>query len=323
MSSADTRISNPAIRFRPLDIATLAYIFIELMIVLTFMVSRPGWFYLFLFYMAAAGIVFLIVIFDLTATGSFWRALRLVYPLFLFLFFRKTMEPQIFLVFDHSFDSHVVALEKMIFGVDPAFALQQYLEVWLNELMSISYISCFLILPVSAAVMLFKKRWGALERLVLASAVVLYVCHLIFIFYPVLGPRFFLSDQYYLPIVGPFFTPLTERLLAGAGLYGAAMPSFPCAVALVAVWILAREVPKTAIPSFVLLSLVCAGSVYGRYHYVSDVFAGLLIGGVILWLTGSWQGKFDIRIADLTSGESSSVLRNAGKESAERPNPLL
>ncbi len=193
----------------------------------------------------------------------------------------------------------------------------------MNELMSIGYISCFLILPVSAAVMLFKKRWEALERLVLASAVVFYVCHVIFVFYPVIGPRFFLSDQYYLPIVGSFFTPLIEFILAGAGLYGAAMPSFLCAVALVAIWILAREVPKTAIPSFVLLCLVCAGSVYGRYHYVSDVFAGLLIGGVILWLTGSWQKKFDVRIADLTSEESSTGLRKANIKSAERSNPPL
>ncbi len=123
--SAETKINNPAIRFRPLDIATLAYISIELMIVLTFMVGRPGWFYLFLFYIAAAGIVYLIVIFDLTAIGPFWRAVRLVYPLFLFLFFRRVVGPQIFLAFDHPFDSHVVALEKMIFGVDPAFALQQ------------------------------------------------------------------------------------------------------------------------------------------------------------------------------------------------------
>lgn len=306
------RINNLTIRFRPLDIATLAYIATELMIILTFMVGRPGWFYLLLFYLAAAGIVILIVMLDLAVSGLFWRALRLVYPLFLFAFFHEAVGPQIFLVFDQPFDAHVVALEKMIFGVDPAFALQRYLEIWLNELMNISYISYYFMLPVSAIILLFKKRWDALERLVLASAATFYVCYLIFIFYPVIGPRFFLSDQYYLPIIGPFFTPLTQRILAGAG-----MPSSHCAVALIALWILAGEVRKTAIPSFILISMLCASTVYGRYHYISDVFAGLVIGAVMLRLAGSWQRKFNARIKELTSRKSLDGSKKGGAVSAE------
>ena len=84
MSSADTKLDNLAIRFRPLDIATLAYIASELLIILIFMVGRPGWSYLLLFYLAAAGIVILIVMFDMAVLGPFWKALRLLYPLFLF-----------------------------------------------------------------------------------------------------------------------------------------------------------------------------------------------------------------------------------------------
>ncbi len=317
MSSAETRINNPAIRFRPLDIATLAFIASELIIILIYMIGRPGWSYLLLFFLAAAGIVVLIGIFDLAVSGPFWKALRLLYPLFLFAFFSEAVGPQIFLVFDHPFDTQVIALEKMIFGVDPAFALQRYMEVWLNEIMSISHISYYLILPLSAVILLFKKRWHALERLVLTSALVLYVCYIIFIFYPVIGPRFFLSDQYYLPIIGPFFTPLMERILAGTGLYGAAMPSSHCAVALAALWILAREVPKTAILSFILISLICASEVYIRYQYISGVFAGLLIGAVVLWAAGSWQRKFDARIKKLTFRESAGASQKTGTVSEE------
>ena len=321
MSSVDMRINNSAIRFRPLDIATLAYIAIEFAIVLIFMVGRPGWAYLLLFYLVAAGIVILIVMFDLTVSGLFWRALRLVYPLFLFPFLYEAVGPQIFLVFDHPFDPHVIALEKMVFGIDPAFALQQYMEIWLNELMNAGYISYYFMLPVSAIILLFKKRWDALERLVLTGAITFYVCYLIFIFYPVIGPRFFLSEHYYLPIIGPFFTPLTQRILAGGGLYGAAMPSSHCAVALVALWILVREVPKTAIPSFILLSLLCAGTVYGRYHYISDVVAGLLMGAVMLRLAGSWQRKFNARTKELTSGKPLDGTKKADAVSAEILNP--
>ena len=321
MSSADTKQNNSGIRFRPLDIATLAYIATELIIILIFMLGKQGWFYFLLFYITAAGIVILIVVFDPTVSGLFWRTLRLIYPLFLFTFFYEAVGGQIFLIFDQPFDGQVVALEKAIFGADPAFTMQRYLEVWLNELMNASYISYYFMLPGTAIILLVKKRWDGLERLIFTSAVVFYVCYLIFIFYPVTGPRFFLSDQYYLPIIGPFFTPLAQRILDGGGLYGAAMPSSHCAVALVSMWILAREVPRAAIPSFVLLLLLCASTVYGRYHYISDVLAGLLVGALLLRLAGSWQRKFKAGINEPASGVSSDNSKKANTRSAAILNP--
>lgn len=323
MSSADTRKNNPAVRFRPLDIATLVYIAAEFIIVLTFMIGRPGWLYLLLFYLAAAGIVILIAMFDLAVSGPFWRALRSVYPLFLLAFFSEAVGRQIFLVFDHPFDAQIVALEKMIFGLDPAFALQRYLEVWLNELMNISYFSYYFLLPASVIILLLRKRWDALERLVLTSAVVFYICYLIYIFYPVLGPQFFLSDQYYLPIIGPFFTPLMQRILEGTGFYGASMPSSHCAVALVALWILAREIPRIAIPSIIVLSLLCAGAVYSRYHYTSDVFAGLLIGAVTLRVANSWQRKFNEGIKESAFEKSTDGSISTDTVFSEMLNPQL
>lgn len=321
MSSADTKTGDPAIRFRPLDIATLAYIATELILLLVFMLGRQGWFYLLLFYLAAAAVVILMVMFDPAVSGLFWRTLRLIYPLFLFTFFNEAVGAQTFLIFDQPFDGQVVALEKAIFGADPAFALQRYLEIWLNELMNAGYISYYFMLPVTAIILLLKKKWDALERLVLTSAVVFYVCFLIFIFYPVIGPQFFLRDQYYLPIIGPFFTPLAQRIHAGSALYGAALPSSHCGVALVSLWILTREVPKTAIPSFVLLSLLCASTVYGRYHYISDVLAGLLIGAVMLRLAASWQRKFNDRIKKLASEKSTDGSTGADTVFAEISNP--
>jgi membrane-associated phospholipid phosphatase len=259
--------------------------------------------------------------FDPTESGLFWKALRLIYPLFFFTFFYEAVGPQVFLIFDRPFDGQIVALEKMIFGADPAFALQRYLEIWLNELMNAGYISYYLMLPVSAIILLLKKRWDGLERLVLTSAVTFYVCYLIFIFYPVTGPRFFLSDQYYLPIIGPFFTPLTEFVLNAGGLFGAAMPSSHCAVALVALWILTREVPKTTIPSFVMLTLLCASTVYGRYHYISDVFAGLLIGAIWLRVADLWQRKFNARTREINAGKPFDGSKKNGGISAPEMNP--
>lgn len=299
MSSGDIKIFSPAARLRPIDIATGLYILLEIILLLVFMTGRPGWQFLLFFYLAALGVVALMVLLNLEAGGPFWKIVRVLYPVFLFTLFYEAVGPQIFMVFDQPFDSSVVRLEKLIFGVDPAFALQPHMEIWLNELMNFGYSSYYLMLPGVVAILLLKRRVRSLERMVLAAAVTFYLCYFIFIFYPVVGPRFHLDDYYYLPFIGPFFTPLTQRILAAGGLYGGAMPSSHCAVALVALWALAREVRKATIPAFLLLTLLCVSTVYGRYHYLTDVVIGLLLGAAVLWISGYWQHRFFSKCDDL------------------------
>jgi membrane-associated phospholipid phosphatase len=324
LSSGDIRTFSSDVRLRPVDMATGLYIIMEIILLLIFMIGRPGWQYLLFFYMAALGVVALMVLLNFEEAAPFWRIIRIIYPLFLFTLFYEAVGPQIFMIFDNPFDSHVVGLEKMIFGVDPAFAIQPHIEVWLNELMSFAYFSYYLMLPGVAIILLVKRRFGSLERMVLAAAVTFYVCYLIFIFYPVVGPRFHLADYYYLPLIGPFFTPLMQRILAAGGLFGGAMPSSHCAVALVALWTLAREVRKAAVPAMLLLALLCVGTIYGRCHYVSDVVAGLLLGTAVLWITKFWQGRFfavqresngDFLVGASVSGQEQPATINTRKDS--------
>lgn len=324
MSSADVKTFSSEVRPRPIDIATATYILMEIILLLIFFTGKQGWQFLLFFYLAALGVVALMVVLNLEAAGPFWRIIRIIYPVLLFTLFYEAVGPQIFMIIRHPLDSHVVGLERMVFGADPAFAVQPYLEVWLNELMSFGYASYYLMLPGVVVILLIKKRYRSLERMVLAGAVTFYICYLIFIFFPVVGPRFYLDDFYYLPLIGPFFTPLTQRILAAGGLFGGAMPSSHCAVALVVLWTLAREVRKAAIPAVLLLVLLCAGTVYGRCHYVSDVVAGLLLGALVFRITGFWQNNFfagqgeasgEVLFAAPVSGQEQPAALNTRKSS--------
>lgn len=324
MSSGDIKTFKAAVRLRPIDIATGLYVLLEIILLLVFMTGKPDWQFLLFFYLAALGVVALMVLLNFEEAAPFWRIIRIIYPLFLFTLFYEAVGPQIFMIFDTPFDSQVVGLEKMIFGADPAFTIQLHIEIWLNELMSFGYFSYYLMLPGVAIILLIKRRFRSLERMVLAAAVAFYVCYLIFIFYPVVGPRFYLADYYYLPLIGPFFTPLTQRILAAGGLLGGAMPSSHCAVALVALWTLAGEVRKAAVPAMLLLALLCVGTIYGRCHYVSDVAAGLLMGTIVLWITGSWQHRFfsgrrefdkDVLVGTSVSGQEQLAPINTRKSS--------
>jgi membrane-associated phospholipid phosphatase len=280
---------NGAPGFRPIDIATLTYAAIEAILVAVFMSDRWGWYFLFGFYLAACGIV---LVFALFQKYGIFKILRLFYPLILMPMLYEALGRQIFLFHRHPFDNQVNALEVALFHFDPAFAIQPYMTIFLNELMSLSYMSYYVLPFLALFLFLYKRRWDSLERGALAVSVTFYACYIIFLLYPVLGPRHYLENIYYLPIIGPFFTPLAHKIVADGGLFGGAMPSSHCAVALVFVWFIFKESKALRLPVALMLTMLCISTVYGRYHYVSDVVAGLLIGFISILLTTYWQNGF-------------------------------
>jgi len=279
-------------KFRPPDIALLIYILTQFLFISLFMTGKPGWYFFLMFYAAAAAIAVIFALFPLREAGIFWRALRMTYPFFLIIFFYEAVGPQVSMIFKQPFDGRIVALENMIFGADPAFAIQRYMEIWLNELMSFAYISYYFIIPAAAIILIVKKRWISLERLTLAISIAFYLSYLMFIIFPVVGPRFYLADHYYLPLIGPVFASLAKVIVDYGGFYGGAMPSSHCAVTLVAVGILSREIRKLRLILIAFLALLCASTVYGRYHYLSDVVMGLAVGWLALKLSKAWLNGY-------------------------------
>ncbi len=275
--------------FRPIDIATLVYVLFESLVILLFMTDRPGWHFLLGFYLASAGVV---LVFALFPKFGFFRILRLFYPLVLTPMLYEALATQI-PVFRHKFFDHQVNLIEMaILGFDSSFAIQRFMTIKLNEFMNFFYMSYYLLPFLTLFIFLFRKAWDSLERGALAASVAFYISYVIFLIYPVMGPRHYLQNIYYLPIVGPFFTPLAQKIVANGGLLGGAMPSSHCAVALVFVWFISREVKTLRAPMWLLLVMLCTSTVYGRYHYISDVAVGLFVGAIAIWLTTLWQNAF-------------------------------
>lgn len=276
--------------FRPLDLATLIYIFFELAVIAIFMPMQAAWFVYIGFYLCAAGMA---VMFTLMKPAGILKAVRLVYPLLIITLFYEALDKQIFLIHGRSFDNVIVNLEQVILGIDMSFFFQRYMEIWLNEVMSFFYLSYYFIPPTAILLMAFHKRWDPLEKMSLAAVTTFFSCYAIFILFPVVGPRVYLESIYYLPLMGPVFTPLAQGVVEKGGLFGGAMPSSHCAVTLVVVWFLVREFRALRYPAYFTLMMLCTATVYGRFHYISDVVAGLSLGAACIWLTSRWQDRFN------------------------------
>lgn len=292
MSFRESEIDNHLGGFRPIDIATICYLLFEIAIILLFMTHWKGWVYFLSFYIVAIGMVLMFTIFPMPGSPSWWKVLRIIYPAILVTLLYEALRAQIFIFHRIPFDAQVYSFEKAVLGRDIYFELQRYMTVGLNEFFSLFYMSYYLVLPGVIIILALRKRWVSLEKMILAICVAFYICYILFILYPVIGPRFYLDSEFYMPLIGPLFTPVARFIVASGGLHGGAMPSSHCAITMIAVAFLTKELGIRAFPMWIVLALLCFGTVYGRYHYASDVVVGLAIGVSSIILTSRWQNRF-------------------------------
>jgi membrane-associated phospholipid phosphatase len=152
--------------------------------------------------------------------------------------------------------------------------------------------SYYFLFPAAVFFMVVKGMWEALEGMVLSVSVTFFACYIIFVLFPAIGPRIYLENIYYLPFDGPILTRVVKGIVGRGGLYGGAMPSSHCAVALVAIWHLIKVYRNAAVPLVIVLMMLCLSTVYGRFHYISDVAAGLLLGAAAMAVTQRWHAWF-------------------------------
>ena len=182
------------------------------------------------------------------------------------------------MVFPNLFDNLVNQFELFVFGIHPTVWMQMFISFGLSEYMMFSYIFYFFMITILGLGLFLSHKIRELDNFFFTTAVTFFFSYLGFIFFPVAGPRFALADLHQIELGGGLISHFAQHLIGRAGIQGAAMPSSHVAVALV-VLIYAKRHHRLLfyVLSPMVFSLFVA-TVYGRFHYVSDVIAGLLVG---------------------------------------------
>ena len=125
----------------------------------------------------------------------------------------------------------------------------------------------------------------AADRLLTASAIAFFLSYIIFYLYPVEGPRYHLAAQFAREMDGYLFVPFAHKIMDSAAVHGGAMPSSHTAVALIVLLYVCRESRAWGYVLIPVITGLMVGCVWGRFHYISDVLAGMAIAAVALWLS--------------------------------------
>jgi membrane-associated phospholipid phosphatase len=272
----------------------------------------PGWGWL-----VAAHATLLVLIHLLVGASGRGRGggvvdfLRHFYPvIFYAAFYRESgMLSQMF-VSGH-LDPVVIRWEQALFGFQPSMQFMASLP-WLpvSEVFYASYFSYYVMIA-GVGLVLFLRRREAFFHYVSVLSFVFYVCYLIYIFLPVIGPRVFSRSLggYTLPadvqaLVAPHLLAFPPQVTRGpffrimALIYdvfeapGAALPSSHVAASICTVWFSYRYRLRIRHVHLVMVVLLCLSTIYCRYHYVLDVLAGLLTVAVLMPLGNRLFNRF-------------------------------
>ncbi|MBM3878240.1 MAG: phosphatase PAP2 family protein [Verrucomicrobia bacterium] len=284
-----------------IDYATQGYVVVVGLLILGFHNSTvPYWGWL----LAAHGACLLLV-HGLVVGHARWRQagvlgfLRHFYPVLLYTgFYRETGALNRMFVPDY-LDAHFIWAEERLFGAQPCLEFMDalpYLAV--SELFYASYFSYYVMVAGVGLALLIRNRPHFFHFVSIVSFV-FYLCYLAYILLPVMGPRAFFReiDGFDLPVeiqayagnptypdaikVGPFFQ-LMAWIYRNFEAPGAAFPSSHVAVALCTVWFSFLYLRPIRWLHLAVALLLCASTVYCRYHYVIDVIAGAFTAALLV-----------------------------------------
>jgi membrane-associated phospholipid phosphatase len=215
------------------------------------------------------------------------RALRETVPLLACFLIYTNLHDTIGFVNPHDVHHWLVALDGMIFGVQPCVWAQRFITPFRTEVMDLLYFNFFWIAPSTSLVLLLQRRWPEFRAATFGIVTCFFMGYALYVAFPAAPPRLVLVYEFTKDLHGYPFGPSNLSALAFSLLpvdSRAAFPSLHAAASLVALvyaWRFARRWSGVLLPFVVGL---WASTIYLRHHYFVDLVAGWLLAPAALWL---------------------------------------
>jgi membrane-associated phospholipid phosphatase len=181
------------------------------------------------------------------------------------------------------YDAEMARLDLTLWGANPTVWLERLYAPWFTELLQIAY-SLFVPAVLMVAVVLWwKHRREAFRYYAFLIALGFLASYVGYVLVPVRGPRFLLAGLQHTELRGLWLFPWLQQTLDH--LESAHFDCFPSGhteLTLLAWWS-SRQISTNLFWGFSVYSVsILFATVYLRYHYTVDVFAGAALAAVLL-----------------------------------------
>ncbi|HKW56814.1 MAG TPA: phosphatase PAP2 family protein [Candidatus Acidoferrum sp.] len=216
-----------------------------------------------------------------------WHFGRHWYPHLFFLFCFEELGRLVHLVQPGWQDAKLMAFDRWLTGVQPTVWLEQFATPGRNDLMQFVYITYFTYLLIVGGVLYYRRDWRGYWSVMTYSAVAYAIGYFIAICFPIESPWFAMVGSWHGELRGGAATALINFIEHYGRVRGAAFPSEHVAGAVAATWGAWRHRRWLFWVMLPVVLCMCVSTVWGRYHYVADVFGGV-ITGTVGYVIGGW-----------------------------------
>ena len=219
---------------------------------------------------------------------------RLIFPAFVVLPFFNIIHFQIPFLKQQDWDLVLIEIDRIFFGgMNPAIFLSDITSPILSTIMQIVY-SSFYIIPLSLLFFFVaKKQKLSLLKMTRVFVIGFLLSYVGYFIIPALGPRFYLSDDFLIPLTGnSLFYSIHNSINDLEQINWDAFPSGHTEIGVLGAILASHFKLRWRYLYWLLAIGIILSTVYLRYHYVIDIIAGILLALFVWWLDKKIE-KFD------------------------------
>lgn len=261
-------------------IIILYQLIISILIILHFSAIESG-----LFWLAAhlAVILFLWKLPKITRQGKL-KWLSTWYPILFILVNFVELHYLVHTIRPNDLDNLLIQIDFGVFGAHPTVWLEQFTFPVLTEYLQLVY-SLFYFLPINLVILLIlQKRENEMSFLIFIIVYGIYLSYIGYFLAPAIGPRFTLNHLQTFQLQGLWLTlPIRETLNTLENIQRDCFPSGHTEITALTMFYAYKYHKKYFYVLAVIGTSLIFSTVYLRYHYVVDVFGGLLWAGFVVW----------------------------------------
>ena len=274
--------------FKPADLLSLYFIALLGIVTILFIPSIELWSKLLITYFLLAVVIVSTAMYGATSRAgkrSSYLSPALYVVIILVIF--NSLGDIIPSVRQRTFDDILIRIDFVLFGVHPTVWMEKMINPTLTALFQIAYSSYYFIPLSLGAVLIVKERDRELDECLFGIVLCFYLSYVGYLLMPAIGPRFTLDHLQTSGLdAGPVTQTIRNILNRLEHNKTDAFPSGHTAVALLALFYAFKY--KETILFRILLPMVAAliySTVYLRYHYVIDVFAGVMLTALTILIS--------------------------------------
>jgi hypothetical protein len=195
----------------------------------------------------------------------------------------------------HTADGFLSSIDAALLGNQAAILLQPWINPWLTDFFNIVYFSYVFSLPTVALYLYLTKKEKIFRRVMMGYLTLMLMGITSYLLIPAIGPEKFFADRFTCDLQGHAVSRGVDYVINVGRVGYDCFPSLHVGIPLLLSFYL-RDYYKTLfIPALIYVGLMCAATIYLRYHYVTDVVASFAYAPAAYWLNdfllSRWPGE--------------------------------